>query len=361
MALRTKALYRNVGEAIAILTDLLVAADFTDEQRIEDLLAERKNDLLASVIPSGHIMAKRLAAAPLSPVAFREEQWGGRTQLLRANATLEAFRRHPASVIEKLLQLRDTIVQKWRLIVNLTADQEGLSIMERELPQLVSRLRTETHPEHAVPMPPTAEKKHWGIIVPAEVSYVAGAIPAPYLGAPEEAPLRVAQKFLANGYLYRAIRVQGGAYGGSCTYDAGAGLFAFISYRDPHIVETVNTYRQAITAFRGECIDAEELDKAVIATIGAIDTPMDPADKGWTALQRYVIGITDEYRQTLREQILEMDPDHLSQAVGKVFEEAKDRMVIAVLGSEDRLKEAAKLLDVYLEIEPLLGKNGSPG
>jgi len=260
MALRTKALYRNVGDAIAILSDLLLSPDFTDERRMEDLLMEQKNDLLAAIIPSGHIIAKRLAGASLSPVTFREEQWWGRTQLLALSATIEAFRSNPHGVIEKFLRLNEVVVQRGRLVVNITADEEGLLLMERELPALVDPLHRAAMTVESV-NPALSERRHRGIIVPAEVSYVAGAVRVPSFGTSEEPSLRVAQKYLANGYLYRTIRVQGGAYGGSCTYDPGAGIYAFISYRDPHIISTIQAFREATISLKREDIEEDEVEK----------------------------------------------------------------------------------------------------
>ena len=76
---------------------------------------------------------------------------------------------------------------------------------------------------------------HVGIAIPAQVSYVAKVLAAPPYRDPLSAPLFVLAKQLSNGYLYRHIRVQGGAYGGSCRYEPLSGLFAFLSYRDPHL------------------------------------------------------------------------------------------------------------------------------
>jgi len=133
------------------------------------------------------------------------------------------------------------------------------------------------------------------------------------------------------------------------------GYMPLFSYRDPHIISTIQAFREATISLKREDIEEDEVEKAVIATIGALDTPMDPADRGWLALQRHLIGITDAYRQTLRERILTMDPQELRNQAGQALEEACAGMVIAILGSEERLKEAQMRLDVPLILEPLLG------
>ena len=72
-----------------------------------------------------------------------------------------------------------------------------------------------------------------------------------------------------------------------------SGLFAFLSYRDPHLEETIDVYRNAVEDVCGIPFHAEELEKAVIGTIGALDRPLDPAGRGYTALIRDFSGLTD--------------------------------------------------------------------
>jgi len=355
LAVRVRALYRNVEEALKIVEDLLVRVDLTDEKRMGDLIVERKNRLLASVVPSGHLMAKMAACASLSLPALREEQWEGWTQLQLLEEVATAFKDDPKAFIEKMVYLKDLVVRRENLIVNLTADGEGLKLLEDNVPGLLSHLRERTDGTQSDTKVPSREKKNLGISVPAEVAYVAGAMKAPLYGEPAVAPTMVASKYLANGFLYRAIRVQGGAYGGSCLYDPAQGIFAFLSYRDPHITRTLKSYRKAAELMVRGKFDAEEIEKAIISAIGAMDRPLDPAGKGWTAFIRYIMGITNEYRQSLRDEILTITPDKLWQGVRDVFASGKGEMVIAVLASEDKLNKANDDLPEKMEIVPLLG------
>jgi Zn-dependent M16 (insulinase) family peptidase len=46
------------------------------------------------------------------------------------------------------------------------------------------------------------------------------------------------------------VRVQGGAYGGFCSFDAQSGQFAYLSYRDPNLLQTLDAYDGALPAIR---------------------------------------------------------------------------------------------------------------
>ena len=51
-------------------------------------------------------------------------------------------------------------------------------------------------------------------------------------------------------------------------------------------------------------IGKEELTKSIIGTIGDVDSYQLPDAKGYTALMRHLLKVTDEERQERREQIL---------------------------------------------------------
>ncbi|MCX7982453.1 MAG: insulinase family protein [Syntrophales bacterium] len=351
LMVRTCALYRKIDEAINTVCDLLTECDFSDRKRIEDLLMERKNRLTSAIVPSGHLFAKMMAASSLSLPAWREEQWEGRSQLLLVSQSLDSFRDDPDSFVEKMIELKETIIQKGGLVINLTADEEGMKKLSDCLPALLERLkntpRVRLRVDH-LPIP-----RHMGIVVPAEVSYVAGAIPAPLYGEKSVASMLVVSKYLSNGYLYKTIRVQGGAYGGSCVYDPASGVFVFLSYRDPHIVRTIGVFRETANVVFGTTPAEEEIEKAIVSTIGAMDRPLDPSGKGYVALTRYLSGLGDDYRQALRESILDLSVHELTTEVRDCWARFQDKMVVAILGSEGKLKEANEELDCKMVIEPL--------
>lgn len=352
MIFQVKALYRNVREATDILADILTAGDLSQERRMLDLIAERKNGLHAAVVPSGHIFAKRSAAAALSLPAYRDEQWQGRTQLRFMTHIAGTGEGERQELTEKLTRLRRLIFRRDRLTLNFTADQEGLTLLSQATASLLERLPDQPgdgRPTTALLPAP----RHLGVAIPTEVSYVAQALKAPGYADHMAASLLVASKLLANGYLYKHIRVQGGAYGGMCNYDPMNGLFAFLSYRDPHITETLQVYRDAQAYISQERVSREELEKAIIGTVGALDRPLDPATKGYTAMIRRFAGLEDEMRLNLREKVLDMDVESLRRDMAGFLTE-RAAAVVTVYGEENRLQAANADLAEKLTLEALV-------
>ncbi|MBU2055254.1 MAG: insulinase family protein [Proteobacteria bacterium] len=346
-----KALYRNTDEALGIMRDILTEGDLTDDARMRDLILEEKNGLHAAVIPSGHLFAQMAAAASLSLPAWRNEQWHGRTQLRFISGTADRLNEIREDLREKMMRLREIVFVRKRLLLNMTADAEGLKGLVGAANGLIQAL-PEGNPAGAT-TEPTRSRTHIGIAIPAQVCYVAKVLAAPPYADPLSAALFVLARKLSNGYLYRRIRVQGGAYGGSCRYDPVTGLFAFLSYRDPHLVETLNAYRDAVDSVRTGRIEPEELEKAVIGAIGALDRPLDPAGRGYTALIREFSALTDAVRSRFRSDVLNITPEVIRETAQRHLAPAAGAEVIAVCAAEERLKQANEVLTMEMTLEKL--------
>jgi len=346
------ALHRNVPDAIGILTDLLTAGDLSHEARMRDLLAEKKNGLHAAVVPSGHAFARMAAGAGLSLPAWRDEQWHGRTQLRFVSRMAEEFHEKPAELREKLACLRSLVFSRDRLLLNVTGEEKGLSLLLEQMKPLVNRL-TDGVKEETGAQP---EKKPVcaGIAIPAQVAYVARVMTAPNFRHSLSPALLVLARHLSNGFLYKHIRVQGGAYGGMCQFDPLGGMFSFLSYRDPRIVETLEIYRQAMSFIADGQLAPGEREKAIIGTIGGLDRPMDPSGRGTMAMIRELAGITDEDRRKFRKAILDASVESLQEAAVEYFRIMPKEEGIAVYASEDSLAAANLRLSRKLDVEPLV-------
>ena len=238
------ALYRNLPDAINILSEIICAGDLSADARMRDLISERKNNLQSAIVPSAHIFAKMTAGAALTVPAYRDEQWHGRTQFKFVQNAANNFGRAKQDFREKLESLRKILFNKDNLVINLTAETKGLKIAKENISELLNRLpASSTAKAEAKPL---LSSVFAGISIPAQVSYVAYVLKTPAYTDPASALLMISAKELSNNYLYKHIRIQGGAYGGMSSFDQSLGLFSFLSYRDPHICgNAANIQRRA--------------------------------------------------------------------------------------------------------------------
>ncbi len=138
--------------------------------------------------------------------------------------------------------------------------------------------------------------------------------------------------------MWDKVRVQGGAYGGFAAFDIHSGVYSYLSYRDPNLVDTLKIYDQTPHFLRTLSLSDSELTKSIIGAIGELDAYQLPDAKGYTSLIRHLLGISDHWRQQFREQLLgtsASDFKHLAEPLQKIADEGN----IAVLGSKEALKK----------------------
>lgn len=65
-----------------------------------------------------------------------------------------------------------------------------------------------------------------------------------------------------------------------------SGVFSYLSYRDPNLVKTLDNYDGTVQFLRELEMDSDSLTKAIIGTIGDVDSYQLPDAKGYS---RYII------------------------------------------------------------------------
>ncbi|HCW90385.1 MAG TPA: peptidase M16, partial [Marinobacter sp.] len=112
-------------------------------------------------------------------------------------------------------------------------------------------------------------KQAW--LTSTQVNACARAYPTVPVDHPDAAPLTVLGGFLRNGYLHRAIREKGGAYGGGAGQDSVNGSFRFFSYRDPRFEETLEDFDRSLAWLQEERHDPQALEESILGVIGQLD------------------------------------------------------------------------------------------
>lgn len=344
-----KALYRNLPEAVQIIRDIIGAGDLSTDARMKDLVAERKNGLQSSIVPSGHIFAKMAAGAAISLPAYRDEQWHGRTQFKFVQSLASDFESSKHDFREKLESLKQMIFSTSGMTINVTAEADGLKSVRKNLSSFLETLPVE--PVSQEKTAPYLQPVRAGISIPSQVSYVARVLQAPAYTDPSCPLLMIAAKDMSLNYLYKHIRVRGGAYGGMSSFDPSLRLFSFLSYRDPHIVETLQVFQDAQSLYAQTELSSEEMEKAIISTIGMLDKPMGPAGRGYTALMRHFAGITHSMRQKFRKDVLSATSAKLQKVLNNYFSKDARSASVAVCSAPEKIEKANALLEEKLIIE----------
>jgi len=167
-----------------------------------------------------------------------------------------------------------------------------------------------------------------------QVNFCARAYPTVAMDHPDAAALNVLGGFLRNGYLHRAIREQGGAYGGGAGQDNGIGAFRFYSYRDPRIEGTLADFDQSIQWLLSEKHEWQAVEEAILGVISSIDKPASPAGEAKQAFHAELSGRTRAKQEAFRNRVREVVLDDLLRVAATYL--TPEQASTAVITSADR-------------------------
>ncbi len=357
--LRAKALPERATTLADILRDILCDARLDNLERVRQIVLEEKAQAEAQLIPSAtRFVAMRLRSRRTSS-DWAMERLYGIEHLLFLRDLARRLEEEPGEVINDITRLRNALLIQSRLLLNITADRASFQQCVWDIARVPACLPPAYEPQsnsgHASDWILEAKEAVGASIassdgpstetleVPAQINAVGMLLPLNTGSERPDGASLVATKYLDTAWLWEQVRVVGGAYGGYSSLDLSTALLLMLSYRDPHIGRTIDTFRQAGGVLARLEIPDSEIQRSIIGTIGDIDSYQLPDAKGFNALMNDLTGYTQEVRQQIRDRILSTTLEDIKRT-GECMEHAADSALVCVLGAPDRIaRELEKL------------------
>ena len=344
-----KALLRNSKALSEILRDTLSSLRFDEHVRIRELIAQTRNSAEQSVTGRGHQLAMLAASSGMGPIA----NLGHRLSGLEGIRSIKAFDDRVkddavlATLCEQATEIAELMKGAPRQFM-VVAEQDNLNTVADHLAQCFSGMPSNDSGDFKPNAIKQQVKQLW--TTSTEVNFCAKAFPAVPSAHPDAAALAVLGPFLGNGFLHRAIRETGGAYGGGGTYDSDSASFRFYSYRDPRLTDTLRDFDQSIEWLINEKHSPQSLEESILSVVSSIDKPASPAGEARSAYQSELFGRTPELRQAFRQQILEVSLPDL-QRVGSTYFDASKSSTAVITNSSTA--EQSDVRELGLEVHQL--------
>lgn len=333
---KTKVMYEELENAVGLLTEIMTTSDFSKEDRILEIVAEMKSRLQGNMTSAGHSLAAIRAMSYFSETAAISELVNG-IPCLRLLEKLEAdFEANKKELIGKLEMLAKCIFRPENLMVDFTSCEEGYEQLKAFVPVLKATLFT--GPVVKEPFAITLAKKNEGFETSAQIQYVGRAGNyrkdggLSYTGA-----LRVLKVILGYEYLWTNVRVKGGAYGCMCNFGK-AGDSYFVSYRDPNLKKTMDTFEKTGDYLRSFTADERTMTKYIIGAISDLDIPMNPSAKGSRSSSAYLTNQTYEEIQKERDELLTCTQEDI-RALADYMDAIMKAEAVCVVGNGQAIEE----------------------
>ncbi|MCP5099360.1 MAG: peptidase M16 [Chloroflexi bacterium] len=348
--LRAKSTMDQATDMLTILKDVLLTVNLDNQERFRQMVLESKAGLESGLIPSGHAIINSRLRSNFSEGGWASEQIGGVAYLFFLRKLAAAVETDWPSVLAKLEAVRSHLINRNGMVCNVTLDEDNWFAFAPQLDEFIGSLPNKPAEMVVWDWQETAVSE--GLTIPAQVNYVGKGTNLYDLGYHRHGSIFVITNFMHTTYLWEKVRVQGGAYGGFVTFDNKSGVLNYLSYRDPNLTATLQNYDNA-PQFVRRGIPDDELVKSIIGSISSMDAYQLPDAKGYSALLRHLTGVTDSYRQQLRDEVLgttAADFVAFADVLDKVVE---DGMVV-VLGSADAIATANEERNDFLQVKKVM-------
>eukprot|EP00803_Ostreobium_quekettii_P002144 evm.model.scf_1846.1 EVM.evm.TU.scf_1846.1 scf_1846:8916-17584(+) len=343
----------KVGDLMDLLQNVMLKGRLDNQQRFKQMVLESKARLESGLVGAGNRFASMRLAAQRSTAGWVSEMTGGLSYLEYVRQLAERVDSDWPGVQSDLHAIRSSLLTSNGTILNLTADEGTLGAAGPFVSEFLDALPSEERASEdwSVVLPRVNEL----LVVPTQVNYVAKSVNL-YKDAGYEldGSSSVIGKNLSRSYLWDRVRVVGGAYGASGSFNQHSGNFTFSSYRDPNLLGTLANYDGAVDFLSNLSMDDDALVQAIIGAIGDVDAYQLPDAKGSTALMRRLLHVSDAERQERRDQILATqvkDFHEYAQYLESV--RGPEARVVAVT-SPDAAKEVSQEIPDFWKISNVL-------
>jgi Zn-dependent M16 (insulinase) family peptidase len=352
VALSAKSLLRNLTPMFDLVAELLTCLDFSDTTRIKHLLLEYRSGLESMIVHNGHRLAMSLASRRFSVARALNEEWNGVHQLLAVKRLTDGLADdHLSQVATDLDRIGRQVFNRSNMALAVIGESEAIAASRKGAGDIIRGLAAGDDGGFMAPeVDLSGQRVREGWSTATAVSFVAAAFPAVRMQHDDAAALAVIAKLLRSLYLHREIREKGGAYGGFALYNSEDGVFSLASYRDPHIVATLEAIQGAAGFVCDGAFNENDVKEAILQVCSEIDKPDPPGPAARKAFFRKIVSLSDDLRAHFKQRLIGLSRREVRAVAERYFGKGLKHSSVAVIGSDEKLHEANKRLKEPLEI-----------
>lgn len=340
LSCNAKVLTSKIGKLQELISEILLTTKFNDKKRLREVINESKTSIEIGLSSQGHVIASSRLSSYFSKAAAFSEQGSLNYYYFIRNLS-ENFEEKFEEIISNLQEVIKYVVKAPKSIWGYSCESEHQGVVLQELQNLNSKLPQHEYSQVQYQLP--IKTLNEGIYTPGMVQYVAMGGDFKKKGFQYHGSMRVVETVLRYEYLWTNIRVKGGAYGAMITLRRN-GVWQFVSYRDPNLVNTIEVYKQMAAYLESVELSEREVLKYIIGTMSKVDMPISNSAKLSRSITRELLGLTDALVQESRTQILTTTLQDL-RASAKVIDSIIQDNYLCVVGSESKIKESSDLFN----------------
>ncbi len=327
-----KALEENAKDAFNLLANCLTQTDFSDKDRLKDLITGQYNSAASTLVSSAHWYASYRASCTVNRVAAINEIWDGLSALI----TLKKLSELKVETLASRYKNVFARLKKGGGVIHITSDSKGLSLSKKILPQFIKTVgltglkpKWDSKDSDFFKLTELSGKKrntfeiNEVITIPGTVGFASFTFGSAPFDTKECVADEVFSHYLATTELWKQIRTIGGAYGVFMNTNSDSNFSRFNTYRDPKPFDSLKALKVTIDELCNKVFTVDEVEKAIIGCYADEVTPKTPGAKGATGFLWELYGLNNAQKQRRLKWLLKITPDDFHKAAIRFSESMK--------------------------------------
>ncbi|MEE3314051.1 MAG: insulinase family protein [Treponema sp.] len=337
MIVQVSVLREKIPEGLDMLAKCISTVDFSDEERLKELVRADFSAMKASVVPSANHYAAMRAQSRLSRSYAIQELWHGLSML----ETIKKLNDLPTKDFSQMLKKLLKKITSSGAILQMTGDKECLQDAKKLIPDLITKLSL-IPPKKAYPsidedffklieldgevvQRPNRKKFNPSfvdelILVNGTVGYACASMRSSGLETRDCVADMVFCHYAENNDFWKSVRTIGGAYGVTLFEDALDKYMVFLTYRDPKPFASLESLFDILKDMADKKFSPEDIEKAVTGCYSEEVPPRTPYQKGKVAFYRELIGINPHMMERRVRWLLSITPAEIQKAAKRYYE-----------------------------------------
>lgn len=339
------ALANKLDYAMELVKEIIGSSDYSMKDKIKEILTQKSQMMTQRFVGAGHQTAAQRALSYFDDASVITQEANGISYYDNLMECLNNYDEVFDLLKDKLHEIEKRIFNKNNLIISATCNDEDFVNSKEIINNFILSLDYDEVEERLVL---EKEVKNEGFKAPFNVNYCALAGNFEASGLKYNGTLDVTNNLISTDYLWKNVRVLGGAYG--CMLNIGRnGNIVFTSYRDPKIKETYDAYKNIINYLDNLEFSEEELFKFVIGAIGNLEFPRSPRAQGAVDFREFMEGVTKEDKELRKEQLLNTTLEDVKNSK-QYFEAIFENGVLCTIGNSEKVEENKELFKTTLNL-----------
>lgn len=341
--LSSKIINNKCDKMFDLAIEVLLKSNISDTARLKEVIMRHLVEL-ESFINNGYAVATLRAASYFTNQGVFNDLTSGLDYYRFVNALGKDIDKNMPLIVENLKETAKLLFSKENMMIAVTCSNPDYSIYSTSLKSFMDKLPTATPDYQKWTF--QLNNKNEGIQSASKVQYVISGYDFKKLGYNWDGKMRVLSQIISTDWLKNQIRVIGGAYGGFCNFSPN-GTVTFNSYRDPNLVNTLETYKKTTDYLSSFNADQEAMTRYIIGTIANLDVPQTIEQKGMASFIYYMSNRSEADLQKDRTAILNTTAADIRSYAGFVNNIIGQDSYCVYGNSDQLLKDKAVFKNIF--------------